>query len=162
MNKEVIKCQGLVKTYNSGQPNEFSALRGLDISIKEGEFISIIGASGSGKSTLLNMISCLDTPTEGEVYIEDTPLSKLNGNQRAHLRNQKLGFIFQQFNLLRSMTTFENVEITMRFAGMRRPRNQSKKPANRTIRRRTTKSCYRKSIGKQPKNHFGRRTDREP
>lgn len=112
-----IRCEELVKTYNIGQANEFTALKGINLTIKEGEFVSIIGSSGSGKSTLLNLISCLDTPTHGEVYIEETPLSKLNGNQRAKLRNQKLGFIFQQFNLIRSMTAYENVELTMRFAG---------------------------------------------
>ncbi len=118
MNDEVIRCENLVKIYNTGQPNEFTALRGINLTIKEGDFVSIIGSSGSGKSTLLNLISCLDTPTRGEVYIEETPLSKLSGNERAKLRNQKLGFIFQQFNLIHSMTAFENVELTMRFAGI--------------------------------------------
>jgi putative ABC transport system ATP-binding protein len=112
-----IRCENLVKTYNTGKPNEFTALKRVNLTIKEGDFVSIIGSSGSGKSTLLNLISCLDTPTQGEVYIEETPLSKLGGNERAKLRNQKLGFIFQQFNLIRSMTAYENIELTMRFAG---------------------------------------------
>lgn len=118
MNNEIIKCVDLVKTYNPGQTNEYKALKGINLTIKEGEFISIIGSSGSGKSTLLNLISCLDTPTSGEVYIEGEALSKLADNERARLRNRKLGFIFQQFNLLRGMTAYENVELTMRFAGV--------------------------------------------
>jgi putative ABC transport system ATP-binding protein len=120
MNKEAIKCADLVKTYNAGEVNEYKALKGVNLTIKEGDFISIIGSSGSGKSTLLNLISCLDTPTSGEVYIDGTALSDLGDNDRAHLRNQKLGFIFQQFNLLRGMTAYENVELTMRFAGIGR------------------------------------------
>jgi putative ABC transport system ATP-binding protein len=120
MNNEAIKCVDLVKTYNAEQVNEYKALRGVNLTIKEGDFISIIGSSGSGKSTLLNLISCLDTPTSGEVYIDGTALSDLGDNDRARLRNQKMGFIFQQFNLLRGMTAYENIELTMRFAGIKR------------------------------------------
>jgi putative ABC transport system ATP-binding protein len=118
MNNEAIRCEDLVKTYNVGQVNEFKALKGINLTIKEGDFISIIGSSGSGKSTLLNLISCLDTPTSGEVYVDGTALSELGDNDRARLRNKKLGFIFQQFNLLRGITAYENVELAMRFAGI--------------------------------------------
>lgn len=118
MNNEAIRCENLVKTYNLGQINEYKALKCINLTIKEGDFISIIGSSGSGKSTLLNLISCLDTPTSGDVYVDGTALSKLGDNERAKLRNKKLGFIFQQFNLLRGMTAYENVELTMRFAGI--------------------------------------------
>ncbi len=117
MNDGEILCKGLVKTYNMGQPNEFTALRGIDFVVAEGDLISIIGPSGSGKSTLLNLISCLDTPTEGEVYIEGTSISTLNGFERAKLRREKLGFVFQQFNLIQTMTSFENIELPMRFNG---------------------------------------------
>lgn len=117
MNDGEILCKGLVKTYNPGQPNEFTALRGIDLVIEEGNLISIMGPSGSGKSTLLNLISCLDTPTGGEVYIEGTSISTLNGFERAKLRREKLGFVFQQFNLIRTMTSFENIELPMRFEG---------------------------------------------
>ena len=120
MNNEVIKCVDLVKTYNAGKVNEYRALKGINMTIKEGDFISIIGSSGSGKSTLLNLISCLDTPTSGDVYVDGTALSQLGDNDRARLRNKKLGFIFQQFNLLRGMTAYENIELTMRFAGKSR------------------------------------------
>ena len=118
MNNEVIKCVDLFKTYNTGQVNEYKALKGINLTINQGDFISIIGSSGSGKSTLLNLISCLDTPTSGDVFVDGTALSKLGDNERANLRNKKLGFIFQQFNLLRGMTAYENVELTMRFAGI--------------------------------------------
>jgi putative ABC transport system ATP-binding protein len=117
MNDGEIICRELVKTYNIGQPNEFTALKGLDLEIKEADLISIIGPSGSGKSTLLNLISCLDSPTKGEVYIEGTAISTLNGFERARLRREKLGFVFQQFNLIRSMTSYENIELPMRFEG---------------------------------------------
>lgn len=126
MNNEIIRCQNLVKTYNIGQPNEYTALKGVNLTVNEGDFISIIGASGSGKSTLLNLISCLDTPTSGEIYIEGIPLSKLRGNERAKLRNQKLGFIFQQFNLIGDMTAYENIELGMRFAGIGRKQRQER------------------------------------
>jgi len=117
MNDGEIRCHDLVKSYNLGKVNEFIALKGINLTIVEGEFVSIMGPSGSGKSTLLNLISCLDTPTNGEVYIEGTAISVLNGFERAELRREKFGFIFQQFNLLRDMTSFENVELPMRFKG---------------------------------------------
>ncbi len=112
-----IRCSNLVKTYNLGKMNEFRALRGIDLEIGEGDYVSIIGPSGSGKSTLLNLISCLDTPTGGEVYIEDVNINLLNGFQKARLRREKLGFVFQQFNLIRGMTSYENIELPMRFRG---------------------------------------------
>lgn len=120
MNKGEIRCKGLVKIYNEGKPNEFKALKGISFEVLEGDYVSIIGPSGSGKSTLLNLISCLDSPTEGEVYIEGTAISTLNGFKRAKLRREKLGFIFQQFNLIPTMTTFENIELPMRFKGLSR------------------------------------------
>ena len=118
MSEGEIRCEGLVKTYNIGQPNEFMALKGLDFTINEGDFVGIMGPSGSGKSTLLNLISCLDKPTKGEVYIEGTAISTLSGFERAKLRRKKLGFVFQQFNLIRTMTSFENIELPMRFEGV--------------------------------------------
>jgi putative ABC transport system ATP-binding protein len=118
MSNGEIRCDGVVRTYNIGQPNEFAALKGIDLTINEGEFVGIMGPSGSGKSTLLNLISCLDTPTMGEVYIEGTAISTLNGLQKAKLRREKLGFVFQQFNLIRGMTSYENIELPMRFKGL--------------------------------------------
>ncbi len=120
-----IRCERLVKVYNPGRPNECRALKGVDLTIELGEYVSLIGPSGSGKSTLLNLISCLDTPTEGEVYIEGVGISGLNATAKARLRREKLGFVFQQFNLIPTMTAFENVELPMRFKGV--PHDRRKK-----------------------------------
>ncbi|MFC2154621.1 ABC transporter ATP-binding protein [Candidatus Altiarchaeota archaeon] len=118
MSNGEIRCDNIFKIYNQGKPNECRAVNGVDITIDLGEYASLIGPSGSGKSTLLNLISCLDTPTEGEVYIEDVGITSLNGLEKARLRREKLGFIFQQFNLIPSMTSFENIELPMRFEGV--------------------------------------------
>jgi putative ABC transport system ATP-binding protein len=131
MNDGEILCKGLVKTYNSGQPSEFRALQGLDLTILQGKHVSIIGPSGSGKSTLLNLISCLDTPTEGEVYIEGIDINSLKGFEKARLRREKLGFVFQQFNLIRNMTAFENIELPMRFRET--PRRERRKKVNELL-----------------------------
>jgi putative ABC transport system ATP-binding protein len=117
MNDGEIRCEKLVKVYNPGKPNECRAVNGIEMGIEFGEYVSIVGPSGSGKSTLLNLISCLDTPTEGEVYIEGIGISRLNGLQKARLRREKLGFVFQQFNLIPTMSAFENIELPMRFKG---------------------------------------------
>ncbi len=117
MSEGVIVCDGLVKTYNAGKLNEFTALKNINLTIKEGEYVSIMGPSGSGKSTLLNLISCLDSPTKGEVYIEETGISTLNDLEKSRLRREKLGFVFQKFNLIPTMTSFENIELPMRFKG---------------------------------------------
>ncbi len=117
MNDGEIRCEDLAKIYNLGRPNECIALRDVNLTISEGKYVSIIGPSGSGKSTLLNLISCLDSPTEGEVYIEGTAISTLNGFEKSKLRREKLGFVFQQFNLIRNMTSSENIELPMRFKG---------------------------------------------
>ena len=126
-----IRCENLVKTYSIGQPNEFTALKGLNVTINGGAFTSIIGPSGSGKSTLLNLISCLDTPTKGEVYIEGISISSLSDFEKAKLRREKLGFVFQQFNLIKNMTTYENIELPMRFKGT--PAGQRKKRINELL-----------------------------
>jgi putative ABC transport system ATP-binding protein len=115
---EVIRCDSVWKIYNKGSPNEVDALRGVDLKVKEGDFLAIVGASGSGKSTLLHIIGALDVPTRGKVFIEGQDLTKLNDNKLAMIRRKKLGFIFQSFNLVKSMTTLENVELPMIFNGI--------------------------------------------
>ncbi len=112
-----IRCERLYKVYNTGEANECKAINGIDLIISLGDYVSIIGPSGSGKSTLLNLISCLDTPTSGEVYIEGIGISSLSDSEKAKLRREKLGFVFQQFNLIPTMTAFENIELPMRFDG---------------------------------------------
>lgn len=133
MNKENggIKCEELVKIYNKGRPNECRALRGVNLTIKKGEFLIIMGHSGSGKSTLLNQISCLDTPTDGKVLIDGIDISKLSSVKKAELRREKLGFVFQQFNLIKSMSAIENIMLPMEFAG--KPEGKSEKYAKKLL-----------------------------
>jgi putative ABC transport system ATP-binding protein len=109
---KVIQTQQLVKTYVSGT-NEVHALRGIDLSVEKGEFIAIMGASGSGKSTLMNVLGCLDTPTSGSYEIDGVSVQGLDKNALAAIRNQKIGFVFQGFNLLARTSALENVELPM-------------------------------------------------
>ena len=104
----IIETRDLSKTYLMGKV-EVPALRGVNIAVEKGEFVAIMGSSGSGKSTLLNMIGMLDTPTSGRVIIEGADVSEMNENQRADFRLNKLGFIFQFFNLFMELTALENV-----------------------------------------------------
>jgi len=99
---------------------EVYALHDVNLDIQEGEFIAIIGPSGSGKSTLLNMIGCLDTPTSGAVFIDGINTGKLSENELAEIRREKIGFIFQQFNLIHTLNALENVALPMFFAGVGR------------------------------------------
>ncbi|HBT39565.1 MAG TPA: macrolide ABC transporter ATP-binding protein [Pseudothermotoga sp.] len=98
--------------------NEVRALDGVSLVVEEGEFLIVMGPSGSGKTTLLHLMGCLDKPTEGEIYIASTPVSKLNDPQLAKIRNKMVGFVFQQFNLLPRLTALENVELPMIYAGV--------------------------------------------
>ncbi len=111
----IIETTDLRKVYLMGNV-EVPALKGVDITIQKGEFIAIMGSSGSGKSTLLNMIGMLDTPTSGKVIIEGVDVSEMNENQRADFRLNKLGFIFQFFNLFMELTALENVAFPMQIA----------------------------------------------
>ena len=114
----IVKCIDVWKIYNPGLPSEFDALRGLNLSIKKGELVSIMGASGSGKSTLLNLIGGLDNPAKGKVIIDSHDLSKMDENEMAVLRRNKIGFVFQSFNLINSFTAMQNVELPMIFNGI--------------------------------------------
>ncbi|MBT9149133.1 MAG: putative ABC transporter ATP-binding protein YknY [Dehalococcoidia bacterium] len=115
----MIRTADLVKTYRMGKI-EVPALGGVDIEISEGEYVALVGPSGSGKSTLLNMIGCLDRPTSGSVFIEGVDVSGYNGSELARIRRQKMGFIFQMFNLIPTLDALENVMLPMTFAGSRR------------------------------------------
>ena len=108
----VIRIDRVTKVYQMGS-NEVRALRGVDLTAEPGELIAIMGASGSGKSTLMNILGCLDTPTSGNYYLDGIHVNGLNKNQLADLRNQKLGFVFQGFNLLARTTALENVELPL-------------------------------------------------
>ncbi len=113
----MIEISHMKKIYKMGD-NEVRALDGIDLKIKPNEFVAIIGPSGSGKSTLMNMIGCLDTPTEGEYFIDGKEVSKLKDDEQAFIRNKKLGFIFQQYNLLPKLNVEENVELPLIYAGV--------------------------------------------
>ncbi len=110
--KEIIKLDNIRRTFMVGG-EEVHALRGISFTIYEGEFVTIMGTSGSGKSTLLNMLGCLDTPTSGEYYLDGVSVRKMGRNARATLRNRKIGFVFQNYNLLPKTTSIENVELPL-------------------------------------------------
>ena len=111
---KLIQIEQLKKTYHVGKVN-VEALRGVSFEINSGEFVSIMGPSGSGKSTLMHIIGCLDYPTEGKYFLSGQDVSKLNDNQLALFRNQKIGFVFQQFNLLPKTTILRNVELPLTY-----------------------------------------------
>lgn len=112
--KVVIELQNVKRDFKVGD-EIVHALRGITFKIYEGEFVTIMGTSGSGKSTLLNQLGCLDTPTSGEFYLDGTPVRKMSKSQRAKLRNRKIGFVFQNYNLLPKTTAVENVELPLMY-----------------------------------------------
>lgn len=113
----VIRLEDVWKIYKMGDV-EVQALRGLTLDIKQGEFVAIMGPSGSGKSTAVNMVGCLDVPTKGKVYLEDHDIARLSESNLAQIRGKKIGFIFQQFNLIGTLTAQENVALPMMFQGI--------------------------------------------
>ena len=113
----VIKVENLTKVYQMGEI-EVHALRGVSFTVKPGEVLAIMGPSGSGKSTLMNMIGCLDTPTDGDYYLDGELVSTLVDDELAEVRNRKIGFVFQQFNLLARATALTNVELPLRYSGI--------------------------------------------
>ncbi len=124
--ENIIELRKLCKTYQMGEV-DLHVLKNIDLKIKKGEDIVIIGASGSGKSTLLNMIGILDTPSHGHVFIAGKDTSKLDPNELAEIRRNKVGFVFQFFYLLPNLTALENVELPMMFAGENSNRTQKAK-----------------------------------
>ena len=113
----LIEVRDVYKIYNPGE-NQVNALDGVSITIDEGEFVAIIGQSGSGKSTLMNMLGLLDTPTHGEYYINGKLVDDLTDDQMSVIRNEEIGFIFQGFNLISSLSALENVELPLVYRGM--------------------------------------------
>ncbi len=113
----MIEITNMCKIYRMGD-NEIYALNNVSLSIAKHEFVAIVGPSGSGKSTLMNMLGCLDVPTSGQYYLDQSEVSKLNDNQLAEIRNFKIGFIFQGFNLLKKLSAVENVELPLIYQGI--------------------------------------------
>jgi len=112
----MIQLQNITKVYPMGK-RELTVLNGVSLSIEQGELVAIMGPSGSGKSTMLNLIGCLDTPTSGSYYLEGREVSRLSSGELAQVRSQKIGFVFQTFNLLPRLSALANVELGMRYAG---------------------------------------------
>jgi len=120
----MIELENITKVYRMGKI-EVPALRGVSLSVAEGELVAVIGASGSGKSTLMNVIGCLDKPTSGRYILEGMDVGQLNDNQLARLRNKKIGFVFQDYSLLSRATALSNVELPLVYGGGRNKRKQA-------------------------------------
>jgi putative ABC transport system ATP-binding protein len=115
--RALIQLDEVTKTYDSGE-NAVQALRGVDVAIHKGEFVSIIGPSGSGKSTLMHILGCLDNPTSGKYWLDGEDVAEMSSRALARVRNQKIGFVFQTFNLLPRATILKNVELPLLYAGI--------------------------------------------
>lgn len=126
--KLLINMNNIVKRYYVGEPNELEILHGIDLKIYEGEFVAIVGESGSGKSTLMNIIGVLDKPTEGEYYLDGINVRNASEKDMNNIRNQKIGFVFQNFNLIGRTSALKNVELPILYAGI-----SSKKRTERAI-----------------------------
>ena len=113
----VIDIQGITKTYHLGDI-DLNILKGIDLKVERGEFVSIMGPSGSGKSTLMNILGALDQPTTGTYYLDGIDVAQLNANQLARIRNKKIGFVFQNFNLLKRTTALRQVELPLMYGGV--------------------------------------------
>jgi putative ABC transport system ATP-binding protein len=141
---DVIRVEGVTKVYHMGSQT-VHALRGVDLRVKSGEMIAVMGHSGSGKSTLMNMLGCLDVPTSGDYYLDGVRVNGLSKNQLADLRNQKLGFVFQGFNLLARTSALENVELPLLY--------------DRTGKRHDTRALAQRSLDRVG---LGERVDHHP
>ncbi len=116
---EIIMMRNIIKRYYIGEPNELEILHGINLSVNKGEFVSIVGPSGSGKSTLMNIIGALDRPTDGEYWLDGMDVSTMDSDEQSEVRNQKIGFVFQTFNLIPRINALKNVEMPMMYAGLK-------------------------------------------
>lgn len=128
MSERMIELKGIVKRFYIGMPNELEILHGIDLEVKRGEFVSIVGSSGSGKTTMMNIIGILDRPTEGEYQLDGVDGAKAKDKELSLIRNQKIGFVFQTYNLIGRTSALKNVELPMLYAGIgRRERKERAK-----------------------------------
>lgn len=128
---EIIRLSNIVKRFFVGKPNELEILHGLDLTVEEGEFVAIVGESGSGKSTLMNILGALDKPTEGEYVLDGVDVVHAKDRELSEIRNRKIGFVFQNYNLIARTTALANVELPMLYAGM--PRSERRERAKRLL-----------------------------
>ena len=115
----LVELTEVYKIYGEGLESEVRALDGVSLTIERGEFVAVVGQSGSGKSTMMNVLGCLDIPTRGEYLLDGADVSELSDKQLSRIRNKQIGFIFQQYNLIQSLTVLENVELPLIYAGVR-------------------------------------------
>lgn len=120
MNKKIIEMKDIVKSFYIGTPNQLNILKGINITVEEGEFVSIVGSSGSGKSTLMNIIGALDRATSGSYILDGTNIQDISDNGLSEIRNKKIGFVFQTYNLIPRSSALKNVELPLLYAGMDR------------------------------------------
>ena len=120
MNKKIIEMKDIVKSFYIGTPNQLNILKGINITVEEGEFVSIVGSSGSGKSTLMNIIGALDRATSGSYILDGTNIQVISDNGLSEIRNKKIGFVFQTYNLIPRSSALKNVELPLLYAGMDR------------------------------------------
>ena len=131
MGEKIIKMRGIVKRFYIGEPNELEILHGIDLDVNKGEFVSIVGASGSGKSTLMNIIGALDRATEGSYTLDGTLIDTADDTELSQIRNRKIGFVFQSFNLIARTNALQNVELPMMYAGV--PQRERTKRAKQLL-----------------------------
>ncbi|CAI3644068.1 putative ABC transporter, ATPase component [Clostridium neonatale] len=120
VNKKIIEMKDIVKSFYIGTPNQLNILKGINITVEEGEFVSIVGSSGSGKSTLMNIIGALDRATSGSYILDGTNIQDISDNGLSEIRNKKIGFVFQTYNLIPRSSALKNVELPLLYAGMDR------------------------------------------
>ena len=118
MTNNLVELRDVYKIYGEGLESEVRALDGVSLSIRKGEFVAVVGQSGSGKSTMMNVLGCLDIPTRGTYLLDGTDVRELTDKELSHIRNRQIGFIFQQYNLIQSLTVLENVELPLIYQGI--------------------------------------------
>ena len=163
---DIVRLVDIRKTYITGEL-QVPVLKGINATVCRGEFVGFIGTSGSGKSTLLNILGMLDVPTGGQYYLEDIEVSQFSDVEQATIRNLKIGFIFQSFNLFPHLTVEQNIEVPMLYARVpgrirAKSRPPSRPPPDPALRRRMSAHRDRARPEQQPGFHPRRRTDRQP